>query len=373
MQPNYYMILGIEQTANSLDIKKAYRSLALKYHPDMNQGDEWAEEKFKLISQAYEVLKKSETRKIYDRNLLKDKKDKTQKRRNHKEVFNMPGDELLRDFYKGFYLKQDKTKIKSFKGDDIRQNLKISFNDAASGTKANILIPNLSICTLCCGTGIKPGAKTLVCPECNGRGIIKDKRGFYQMCIMCKGAGTTVSAHCNKCHGRGKIWTRKVVRINIPPGVETGTRLQIKGMGMQGKNGGKSGDFIVVVNVEKHPFFKQEGLDIACRVPISFISGMQGSEVFVPTIEGLKKIEIPPGTVQGTTIRMHGLGIYSKDKKKQGDLIIIIDIEMPKRSSGKKKKGKKILSVKENASTYPETERFKKKIKKYYYQNRKDK
>jgi len=370
MKTDYYMILGVDHNASSLDIKKAYRNLALKYHPDVNQGDEWAEEKFKLVAQAYEVLKKTETRKIYDKSLLKEENEQTRKSKHHKEVFNIPGDELLRDFYRGFYLRQDSAKIKGYRGEDIRQNIKISFSDSVRGTEAKIFIPHIALCTLCAGTGMKPGAKSIACKECRGKGVVRNKKGIYLMCPVCKGKGSIFTAHCSICHGNGKVWARQAARIHVPPGVETGSRLLVKGMGMKGRQGGTSGDCFVVVHVEKHPFFERRGLDIVCGVPIPFDKAKRGATIFIPTIEGLKKITVPAGITTGQSIVMHGLGISLEDIKKQGDLIIHVTVEMPRKKADQDKRKLKMPQKKGYISKYPLTECFQRKMEKYYSQIR---
>ncbi len=361
------MILGLEHTASTHDIKKAYRTLALKYHPDVNQGDEWAEEKFKIIAQAYEVLKNTEKRKIYDKKLLRSEAYRQQRINEDEKDSYLHGDELLSEFYRGFYFRNDNVKKRRDRGEDIRQNLKISFKDAALGAEVRIFIPQKKGCPRCYGTGMKAGNKMLVCAVCSGKGAVKNKKGFYQICLKCRGTGVIATAHCATCNGKGQVWERRMLFFSVPPGVETGTRLNIKGMGIQGNQGGSSGDFFVVVHVEQHPFLLRSGDDIVCTVPIPFVKAKRGLDITVPTLDGLRSITVPPGTVQGATLTIKGLGAFLGDSKRRGDLIININVEMPDKKREKSTGRVTARSTKKNIdSMYPLTKKFQNKLKKYY-------
>lgn len=364
MKHDYYSILGITPDATALEIKKAYRMLAMKYHPDMNQGDPWAEEKFKLISEAYDALKDEDKRRAYDAGRVRETAARSRKEARREEPDIPYGDELLQDFYRGFYGSRDAKKEKGRRGRDIRQNLKIRFVDAAMGCEATIFVPFLDRCPSCRGTGMKAGARVIRCSECRQRGKVRDSRGFYKQCPKCHGTGTVVTAVCDTCHGGGKTWIRRELRLRVPPGVETGTRLRVPGMGMKGEHGGKSGDFFIVVHVEQHPFFTREGIDIHCKVPVSLSDARRGARIRVPTLEGIATIKIPPRTDTSTTVRLKGKGIPVEGSDRRGDLVFHVVVEQPKKAT--RKAGKKSCrNAPSTASEYPASERFQKKLEKY--------
>lgn len=366
MKADYYKILGIKKTADINDIKRAYRNLAMQYHPDMNPGDVSAEERFKIVTQAYEVLKDSKKRAAYDKSLLKTVFHLKGRGSQYKKDFYMPQDEMLRDFFKGFYFRQESVKAKSRKGKDLRQNLKISFKDAALGTETAVNVPCIKECSNCGGTGIRAGAKAVICSVCRGRGIAKDKQGLFQTCLKCNGSGAVITSYCARCKGKGRIWSHDDVHIHVPAGVETGSRLKVNGMGMQGKNGGVPGDFFVVVHVEKDLFWEREGIHIVCAVPVPFFKAVIGSSIDVPTLDGIKKIKLPPKTQNGDEIRIPEAGIVSRDKEVRGDLVIRIIVERPKKMLRMDKRMLRELAKKNDLKGYPLTLEFKRKIEKSY-------
>ncbi|MCX8043479.1 MAG: DnaJ domain-containing protein [Desulfobacterota bacterium] len=364
MHLDYYMILGVDATASAREIKQAYRALAMKYHPDMNQGDPLSEEKFKLISEAYEILKDDEKRRIYDASRLQQTAEESRQRRYTEAPPIMYGDELLQDFYRGFYGGKDSRKDRRAVGRDIRLNIRIGLRDAARGTETTIFVPFLTKCPLCRGTGMKAGARIIRCSECRQQGKIRDPHGFYKQCPICKGRGTIITALCGTCQGSGKTWARKELRIRIPAGIETGTRLKVQGLGMRGEYGGKSGDFFVVVHVEEHPFFRRDGIDLYCAVPVPYPKAHRGAHVRVPTLDGTTTIKIPPHTITGTIIRLTGEGIKMEADGRCGDLVFAVMVEQPKKSrtssqraSSPKKRTHSIL--------YPASLRFQKKLDRY--------
>ena len=366
MKLDYYIVLGVDLSASASAIKKAYRSLAMKYHPDRNPGDELAEEKFKLVNEAYETIGNADKRSDYD-GVLRRQAAESKRRATTappQNDFYMPEDEVLRDFYEGFYFRKDASKNHGKKGRDLRQNLKVSFRDAALGADTQIHIPFFGPCPQCSGTGIKAGAKMVICPQCRGRGQEKDRRGFFQLCINCKGSGKIATAHCLGCKGTGTAWSERPVSIHIPAGVETGSRLQFRGMGLQGKDGGPAGDFMVVVHVEKHPFFERAGLDIICGVPISVYLAMLGGYVSAPCLDGLRKIKISRGLKSGAEIRLKGKGALSEKQNKYGDMVYRFQIEMPKKISRAEKKLLQQLAVVPVHDGYPLLAAFRKKLQK---------
>lgn len=365
MQHNYYKLLGLEHTATQADIKKAYRSLAMQYHPDRNPQDESSEERFKLITEAYEVLKDSRKRAEYDRlAAIAAAKNEFNKRPSHDDLL-VPDDEVLGEFLRGFYYRQDASKKKGRKGNDIRCNLRITFEEAALGVEKSIRIPCTINCPQCAGTGVKAGSKIMRCRECRGNGKAKTKKGFYATCTVCQGKGTIITAQCKRCSGSGEVQSRRSINVNVPPGIETGARLNVSGMGLPGKNEGKPGDLYVVVQVKKHPFFDKHDSDIVCTVPIPFVTAVLGCTLEVPTLNGKKKIKIPPGVQTGQRFVLSGFGVSAKNKKKRGDLIIILKVEMPKKLTRDEKKVLRTLSDTIRSDAYPLTKAFNSKLEKY--------
>jgi molecular chaperone DnaJ len=358
MKPDYYRVLGVERTASEASIKKAYRSLAMNYHPDRHPGDELAEEKFKLVNEAYATIGNADKRIDYDAVLRRQAAESKRRETTPppQNDFYMPHDEMLRDFYEGFYFRQDASRNRGKKGHDLRQNLKVSFKDAAFGSAAEIHIPFLGVCQQCRGTGIRAGSKMVTCPKC--RGQEKDH------CTACKGAGKIATAYCQRCKGKGTVWSERPVHIKIPGGVETGTRLHIRGMGLQGRDGGAAGDFMIVVHVAKHPLFERDGLDIICCVPISFYQAMLGGYVEVPALEGAKKIRILKGLKNGAEIRLKGKGAVSEKNNKQGDMVYRLHIEMPKKITQAEKKLLQQLAEQPVHDGYPLMAAFRKKLQK---------
>ena len=367
MKPDYYMVLGVDRSASAAAIKKAYRRLAMNYHPDRNPGDALAEEKFKLVNEAYETIGNTDKRVDYDGALSRHAAESKRRETTPppQNDFYMPDDEVLRDFYEGFYFRKDVNKNRGKRGRDLRQNLKVSFRDAALGADAEIHIPVLGICTQCRGTGIRAGAKMVSCPQCLGSGQEKDRRGFPQLCANCKGSGKIATAHCLGCKGKGSAWSERPVSIRIPAGVETGSRLQVPGMGLQGKDGVSAGDFMIVVHVEKHPFFERDGLDIICVVPVSVYQAMLGGYVVAPALEGTKKIKISRGLKSGSDVRLKGKGAVSEKNNKHGDMVYRFHIEMPKKISRLEKKLLQQLAEQPVHDGYPLMAGFRKKLQKH--------
>lgn len=365
MMTDYYRVLGVRREASGAVLKKAYRSLALKYHPDRNQGDALAEEQFKLVNEAYATVGNGEKRRAYDRKLLR-QESADRRRETSAPVPDdsvMPQDEVLREFYEGFYFRQEPRKARVKKGRDLRQNLKISFKDAALGGQAEITVPVVGRCPKCRGTGVRAGSKMLECRQCRGRGREQDRRGVFQPCSACAGRGKVPSALCRHCKGSGTAWIERPVRIKIPSGVETGARLSVRGMGLQAGQKGPPGDFIVVVHVERHPFFKREGLDIICPVPVPLYTALVGGSLEVPALEGIKKIKIKRGLKNVSEMRVAGKGAVSEKTGKRADMVYRLQLEMPKKITASEKKLLQQLAGLSGAA-FPLSAAFKKKLEK---------
>ncbi|MDL1971141.1 MAG: molecular chaperone DnaJ [Candidatus Desulfofervidaceae bacterium] len=331
MKRDYYEILGIPRTATQEEIKRAYRKLALKYHPDRNPGDKEAEERFKEIAEAYDVLRDPEKRAIYDRyghEGLSGQGVSPTHFRDFDDIFTTFS-EIFDEFF-GFRPRQRGRMPEA--GADLRYDLEIDFEEAVLGTEKQIILPKRVTCPSCNGSGAQPGYGPQPCPFCHGRGQIYQSHGFLKIgttCPKCHGEGYIITHPCNKCQGRGWVKEEKKINVRIPPGVDTGTRLRIQGEGEAGLYGGPSGDLYIVIHVKPHPFFLRDGDDIICEIPISFAQAALGDEIEVPTLKGLQKIKVLPGTQPGATFRLRNMGVPHLGRKGQGDQIVRVIIKVP--------------------------------------------
>jgi molecular chaperone DnaJ len=326
----YYEILGVSRNATEEEIKKSYRRLALKYHPDRNPGDKEAEEKFKEAAEAYEVLSDPEKRAIYDRYGHEGLQSSGfQGFRGFDDIFAHFSD-IFSDIF-GF-TNGSRTHTYARAGVDLRYDLKISFMEAALGTTKEIEIEKYERCPTCEGYGTAPGTHLEVCPRCRGQGRISQTSGFFSIsttCPHCGGYGKIITTPCPDCHGRGKKKTVKTLQVKIPAGVDTGSRLRLRGEGEEGERGGPNGDLYVFLHVEEHEFFKRHDYDIYCRIPISFVQAALGATIEVPTLTGTERLKIPRGTQSGKIFRLKGKGIPHIKGYGRGDQIIETVITVP--------------------------------------------
>ena len=327
---DYYEILGIPQNVREDELKKAYRKLAMQYHPDRNPGNKEAEDKFKESAEAYEVLRDPEKRELYDRF-------------GHEglhnngfsgfggsdDIFSSFGD-IFEDFF-GFG-GRSRSRSTSRQGADLRYDLNISFEEAAFGNETEISIHKHEKCHICAGSGAKPGTHPLTCPHCQGRGKTVRSQGFFSVsttCNHCRGQGKVIVEFCKECNGSGKIKRIKKVSLKIPPGVDNASRLRLQGEGEAGEGGGPPGDLYVIIKVEPHDFFEREDDDIFCQVPISFSQAALGAKIEVPTLDNSEKIILPKGTQAGHTFRLKAKGIPHLRGHGRGDQIIQILVKTP--------------------------------------------
>jgi len=339
---DYYEVLGVPRNASEEEIKKAYRRLALKYHPDRNPGDKEAEERFKEAAEAYEVLRDREKRELYDRYGHAGLEGSGFRGfSGFEDIFSHFGD-IFEEF---FGLRTGRSRgPQPRQGTSLRYDINITLEEAYSGVEKEIKFRRLGQCIECGGTGLEKGHSPEVCYTCGGRGNVVKTQGFFRIsttCPTCKGEGYIITHPCLKCSGYGKIRVERKLNIKIPPGVDTGSQLRIRGEGEPGENGGPPGDLFVVINVEEHPFFERDGADLSCEVPISFIRALIGGSVTVPVLgEGRTlTVEVHPGTQPGELqkVPFEGMPVLGRPHER-GDLYIKFKVEIPKKLSQEQKK-----------------------------------
>jgi molecular chaperone DnaJ len=327
----YYEVLEITRDATEEEIKKSYRRMAMKYHPDRNPGDKEAEEKFKQAAEAYEVLSDRKKRDIYDRYGHDGLSSSGfQGFSGFDDVFSSFGD-IFEDIF-GFSSSRSRSRTAGRAGADLRYDLTLNFSEAAFGTEKDLNIRKSVTCAECRGSGADPGSEIKTCSYCGGRGQVLQSSGFFSIrttCPECKGYGKIILQYCSACHGSGKTALDKKVHVKIPAGVETGSRLRLRGEGEDGEFGGPSGDLYVFLAVEPHEFFERRGYDIYCRVPITFVQAALGAKIEVPTLTGTEKLKIPKGTQNATHFRLKGRGIPHIRGFGNGDQIIETLVTIP--------------------------------------------
>lgn len=333
---DYYELLGIPRNASVEEVKKAYRKLAVKYHPDKNPGDKSAEEKFKEIGEAYEALSDPQKRAAYDQygHAAFDSRSRGgggfhDPADIFREVFGGGSGSIFEDLFGG---RRDPTGPE--RGSDLRYDMEITFQEAAEGCEKEITVSKLENCETCQGSGAEKGSNTKSCSMCGGRGQVISARGIFsiaQTCPRCQGAGRTMDKPCKNCQGAGRKEKSSKIKLKIPAGVDTGARLRSSGNGEAGVRGGPSGDLYVVLHVKAHEIFQREGEDLLCEVPISFVQAALGAEIEVPTLDGRNTIKIPAGTQTGTLFRLKGKGVKRLQGYGQGDLHVRVTVEIPTR------------------------------------------
>ncbi|WP_028975152.1 molecular chaperone DnaJ [Spirochaeta cellobiosiphila] len=351
---DYYEVLGLQKGASTDEIKKAYRKLAVKYHPDKNQGDKEAEERFKEGTEAYEVLSDDKKRAAYDQFGFAGVEGMGAggaggfgggfggaAARDFEDLFGGFGD--IFDSFFGGGGGGGRRRSNNNRGNDLRYDLEIDFKEAVFGAKKEISFKRDSSCDVCHGSGAKSGSGRKTCPTCGGSGQVRRSSGFFSIaspCPSCKGEGYTIEDPCNKCYGTGTVQKTQKIKVTIPAGIEHGKRIRIEGQGDAGQSGGAPGDLYVVILVHNHEYFERNGNDIYCMIPISLTQASLGSEIQVETLDGKKvKLKVPGGTQNGKVMRLRGEGVpYLHNANRRGDMYIKIRVEVPNKLSSKAKK-----------------------------------
>lgn len=359
---DYYEVLGVSRQAGDEEIKKAYRKLAFKYHPDRNPDDPQAETLFKEAAEAYEVLRDPDKRQRYDHLGHEGLNNNGFGGFNNTEDIFSSFSDIFGDFF-GYGGRQSGPRPRS--GADLRYNLNVSFRDAAKGTEIELDLPKRATCERCSGEGSEPGHSAETCAHCQGRGQIHRSQGFFQVampCPICRGQGMVITHPCKECSGRGIVKVHKKIKVRVPAGVDNGSRLRLRGEGDPGENGGPPGDLYVVLYVDDDDVFERQGQDLIISVDISFIQAALGTKVEVPTLDDPISMEIPKGTQSGKVLQLKGLGLPHPGTPHKGDLLVQVNVVIPKKVTKKQEELLLEFERLENQKTGHKVKSFFKKV-----------
>ena len=367
-KPDYYELLGVGRDAGEQEIKSAYRKMALKHHPDRNPDDPEAEDKFKLAAEAYSVLSDGQKRSSYDRF-------------GHEGLKGMGGGfdpsqfgdfaDIIGDVF-GFadlFGGGSRRRSRARRGSDLQYDLEIDFEDAVFGLNTEIQFPRTDPCGECNGSGASRGSSSKTCPTCQGRGQVYYQQGFFSVgrtCSACRGEGQMVDRPCSACNGAGNVRRQRKLKVNIPPGVNSGTRLRLSGEGEAGSRGGPPGDLYVLLGVREHPIFEREGNDLHCDVPINVAQAALGTQLTVPTLQGDEELKIPSGTQSGTRFRLRHKGVPYVNSGRRGDLLVHIHVGVPEKLTREQKRLFEDLLDVLPADNEPHEEGILDKVKDYF-------
>jgi molecular chaperone DnaJ len=345
MAEDYYSLLGVDKGASPEELKKAFRQLALKYHPDRNPGDKGAEERFKKVAEAYSVLSDPEKKQNYDRFGTAEGMGGAGFDPFGRGGFGGAGgfsdvfEDMFGDIFGAFGAGGGRSRSRAARGHDLRYDLTLTLEEAFSGVEREIEIAAWEDCPECSGTGSSSGSR-LTCPDCGGSGQVRMQQGFFSIartCGKCGGNGSYVSDPCRECGGQGKVEVPRKVHVKIPPGVDTGNRLKMTGEGEPGERGGPPGDLYIVISVKEHEFFERDGNDLYCRVPLTFPQAALGTQIEVPTLNGPATVKVPAGTQPTTSFKLKGKGMPSVSSRAKGDQIVVVNLIVPRKLKPKQK------------------------------------
>ncbi|MDD5458773.1 MAG: molecular chaperone DnaJ [Phycisphaerae bacterium] len=371
---DYYQVLGVEKNASADDIKRAYRRLAMKYHPDKNPGDKEAEGKFKECAEAYEALSDPDKRKRYDQfghEGLRGSGMHDFSHMNVDDIFGMSGfEDLFSSFFGGGRTRGGRTRRNApTQGYDLETSVEMSLSEVSEGTEKTIEFTRQDICTECNDTGVAKGSSPSKCPTCGGSGQVARGGGLFQMvstCSQCHGQGQIITNPCKKCRGTGRVPKKRVVRVKIPAGVHEGQAVRVADEGEPGKNSGPRGDLYCYVRIKPHEFLKREGNNLVVVIPISFTQAALGATIDVPSLNGKQHLKIPAGTQYGNVFRIRGEGLPDLRTRRTGDELVQITIETPTKLDSKQRELLEEFAKTENKNVSPQSANFFDRLKKYF-------
>jgi molecular chaperone DnaJ len=341
---DYYDILEVTRTATDGELKSAYRKLAMKYHPDRNPGDKTAEERFKEAAEAYAVLADAEKRSLYDRFGHAGVRNAAGAGAGFDpSVFNEFGDfaDILGNMFGfGDLFGGGRRRGGPQRGSDLRYDLEISFEESAKGSETTIQIPRHETCETCQGSGAAKGSSPTTCNMCRGQGQVRRQQGFFTIattCPQCRGTGKTIAKPCEDCRGAGRVARERKITVKIPAGIDNGQQLRLQGEGESGSAGGPPGHLYVVVHVQEHEFFRRDGVNLFCEIPVNFTTLALGGEITVPTLDGNESVKVPEGTQTGTTLRLRSKGMPDVGGRGRGDLFATVQVQTPKKLNKEQK------------------------------------
>jgi molecular chaperone DnaJ len=366
----YYESLTIERTATEVDIKSAFRKHAMQCHPDRNPGDKDAEHRFKEINEAYEILKDPDKRAAYDR--FGHAAFEHGMGGGNGAGFGAEFGTTFSDLFEGIFGMSGGGRSRGTgreRGADLRYNMEISLHEAYVGKNAQIRIPTSVTCEACSGSGAKAGTKPKVCSMCGGQGRVRHAQGFFTLertCPNCHGRGQSIDSPCASCAGSGRVTRERTLSVNIPPGVEDGTRIRLASEGEAGVRGGPPGDLYIFLSMAAHPFFQREGADLHCRVPVSMVTAAMGGDIEVPTIDGGKtKVKVPEGTQSGRRFRLQSKGMPVLRQRQHGDMYVQVVVETPQKLTKKQRELLAEFDRLSSVETQPESSGFLGKVKEF--------
>ncbi len=369
---DYYEVLGVAKTATEAEMKSAFRKLAMQYHPDRNQGNAEAEVKFKEINEAYQTLSDPQKRAAYDRF----GHAAFQQGGAGGPGFGADFTDFMSDIFENFFGEQrggargGRPGGGRERGADMRYNLEVTLEESYQGKTAAITIPTSISCDVCSGTGAKAGSKPRGCPTCGGAGRVRAAQGFFSIertCPNCHGRGEVIDDPCPNCGGAGRVTRERTLSVNVPPGVEDGTRIRLAGEGEAGLRGGPAGDLYIFVSIKPHPFFQRDGADLFCQVPISLVTAALGGEFTVPTLDGLDaRVKVPEGTQSGRQFRLRGKGMTVLRSRDIGDLYIQVAVETPQNLTRRQRELLLEFERESSGDTHPESSGFFARVRDFF-------